>query len=73
MWSLKQQAIVAQTRGYVVFFDYTKGRPANLIETGGVYMDLYTALAKKAKTSNELAAKWEKENPSKPKEKKAKL
>ena len=73
MWSLRQQAIVAQTRGYVVFFDYTKGKPANLIEAGGVYTDLHVALTKRAKISSELAAKWEKKALANTRGKKAKL
>ena len=69
MWSLRQQAIVAQTRGYVVFFDYGKGKPANLVEAGGVYAELHAALAERCKKSSELAAQYEKKNPPKSRKK----
>ena len=61
IWSLRQQAIVAYLRGYVVFFDYGRNKPANLLEAGGVYADLHAGLTKRAKKANEVAAKWEKE------------
>ncbi|KAK1753904.1 hypothetical protein QBC47DRAFT_385175 [Echria macrotheca] len=73
MWSLRQQAIVAQTQGYVVFFDFAKQRPANLIEAGGVYADLHAALSERAQKSTELAAEWERRNPSKSRGKKPRL
>jgi len=62
---LKQQTIVADLKGYVVFFDYTKGKPANLLETGGVYADLHAGLTSRMVKGNELAAKWEKDHPKK--------
>ncbi|KAH8898681.1 hypothetical protein GQ53DRAFT_358313 [Thozetella sp. PMI_491] len=63
MWSLRQQSMVAQTRGYVVFYDFDKKTSANLLEVGGVYADLHVALTERAKKSNELAARWEKRYP----------
>lgn len=55
--------VVAQTRGYVIFFDYAKGGPANLVEAGGVYADLHAALAERCKKPKALAAEYEKKNP----------
>ncbi|KAI2602751.1 hypothetical protein GGR54DRAFT_487851 [Hypoxylon sp. NC1633] len=65
MWSLRQQAPVAESNGWVVFFDYSKGKPANLIEAGGVYADLHSALAEKAKIANQKLAKWDEMHPKK--------
>jgi hypothetical protein len=65
IWSLRQQAIVAESRGWVVFFDYTKGKPANLVLAGGVYADLYNALKDKCTQAAALAAKWDQEHPKK--------
>jgi hypothetical protein len=73
MWSLKQQVMVAQTRGYVVFFDYLKARPVKLVEAGLVFANLHAALVERANKSNELASQWERENPSEMTGKKAGL
>lgn len=62
---MKQQVIVADCKACVVFFDYARGVPANLLETGGAYTDLYEALKKRSEKEAELAAKWEKEHPKK--------
>lgn len=64
---------MAENRGYVVFFDYSKGKPANLTQAGGVYADLHTALVKRVATANELAAKWEIEHPKRSRSKQEKL
>lgn len=63
IWSYQQQAIVAESSGYVVFFDYRKGKIANLIEYGGVYADL----TDRSQKANDMNAKWVKENPKKSK------
>ncbi|KAK1674226.1 hypothetical protein BDP55DRAFT_633424 [Colletotrichum godetiae] len=47
MWSLQQQALAAKSSGWMVFFDYRKGKIANLMDIGGVYRDLHEALAVK--------------------------
>lgn len=64
---------MAENRGYVVFFDYSKGKPANLIQAGGVYADLHEALTQRVSAANELAAKWEIEHPKKSRKKQEKL
>jgi hypothetical protein len=67
IWSYQQQAIVAESSGYVVFFDYRKGKIANLIEYGGVYADLHADLTDRSQKANDMNAKWVKENPKKSK------
>lgn len=67
IWSLKQQAIVADCKGYVVFFNFDEGKPANLLKAGGVHKDLYDALTQRMKTEGVIAAKWEEEHPRKSK------
>ncbi|KAJ7738385.1 hypothetical protein B0H16DRAFT_1424921 [Mycena metata] len=57
-WSYQQQAIVAESTGYAVFFDYRKQQVANLLEYGGVYADLHKELTERSKKSNELHAQW---------------
>ncbi|KXH64209.1 hypothetical protein CSAL01_03872 [Colletotrichum salicis] len=61
-WSLQQQAPAAESSGWVVFFDYRKGKIANLMDIGGVYRDLHEALAVKCQRMKETAAAWEKAN-----------
>ncbi|KAI9665923.1 MAG: hypothetical protein M1821_003858 [Bathelium mastoideum] len=66
MWSLRQQAPVAKSNGWVVFFDYSKGKPANLIQAGGVYANLHAALSAKSKATNEKKQAWDRAHPKKP-------
>jgi hypothetical protein len=66
MWSLRQQAPVAESNGWVVFFDYSKGKPANLVKEGGVYANLHAALSAKSKATNEKKAAWDLAHPKKP-------
>ncbi|KAI4861525.1 hypothetical protein F4820DRAFT_460905 [Hypoxylon rubiginosum] len=66
MWSLRQQAPVAESNGWVVFYDYSKGKPASLVQAGGVYADLHASLTEKAKVANLKRAKWDEAHPKKP-------
>ncbi|KAI1277937.1 hypothetical protein F5Y07DRAFT_407121 [Xylaria sp. FL0933] len=66
MWSLRQQVPVAETNGWVVFYDYSKGKPASLIQAGGVYADLHAALVEKARVGKQKRAKWDEAHPKKP-------
>ncbi|TGO41813.1 hypothetical protein BHYA_0016g00520 [Botrytis hyacinthi] len=59
IWSLKQQAIVAENTGYMSFFKYDTGQPANFIEAGGVYKDLYNVLWALMEKENKIAEWWE--------------
>lgn len=54
-----------QSYGWVVFFDYRKGKTADLVEAGGVYKNLHEALTVKSQKVNETTAFWRKANPSK--------
>lgn len=65
IWSLRQQAIVAECKGYIVFQKFETGKPASLIEAGGPYLALYSQIKDKVERSNKLFAKWQKENPPK--------
>lgn len=64
-----QQAKVAETSGYMVFFDHSKGKVANLLEYGGVYADLYRALVERKEREEEIALKWQADHPKKGKAK----
>ena len=69
MWSLLQQAVVAEMKGYVVFFDYRCNKSADLTAAGGRYTELHSALKKRAERGNQLAAEWLREHPKKVKAK----
>ncbi|KAI1453445.1 hypothetical protein F4805DRAFT_443229 [Annulohypoxylon moriforme] len=58
IWSLRQQCPVAESNGWVVFYDYSKGKPANLIQAGGVYAELQASLVEKAKVASQNRAEW---------------
>ncbi|KAI0813827.1 hypothetical protein GGR55DRAFT_687456 [Xylaria sp. FL0064] len=68
MWSLRQQVPVAETNGWVVFYDYSKAKPASLIQAGGIYAVLHAALVEKAKAANQKRAKWNEAHPKKPRD-----
>ncbi|KAF0319265.1 hypothetical protein GQ607_013514 [Colletotrichum asianum] len=54
-----------RSEGWIVFFDYGKGKVANLVEAGGVRRDLYEALSVKCAKMNETAAAWKTAQPQK--------
>ncbi|KAI0022807.1 hypothetical protein F4780DRAFT_731613 [Xylariomycetidae sp. FL0641] len=64
-WSLRQQAPVAESNGWVVFFDYSNGKPANLLDAGGVYADLHAALTEKCRLANLKQIEWKTTHPKK--------
>ncbi|KAJ8127624.1 hypothetical protein O1611_g6012 [Lasiodiplodia mahajangana] len=66
MWSLKQQVCLAEQVAWVVFFDYSKQRSANLVQLGGVYADLHKALVEKATVANQKRANWTELHPKAP-------
>lgn len=56
---------MAEARGYVVFLNFSTGRPANLIEAGEPYTALHAEIEKMVEESNRLHAEWEAANPKK--------
>ncbi|TVY73292.1 hypothetical protein LSUE1_G005068 [Lachnellula suecica] len=59
IWSLRQQAMGAETSGYMVFFDHGKGKLADLLEMGGEFRDLYGCLVERMEREGKIAGKWE--------------
>ena len=56
IWSLRQQALVAECAGWVVIADFATGKPADLTKTGGPYNRLHAFIADKAeKAACEMA------------------
>ncbi|KAJ6487258.1 hypothetical protein C8R47DRAFT_1216449 [Mycena vitilis] len=63
MWSYQQQAAVAESKGYVVFFYYRKNEVARLPELGGVYAELHRDLSERSQRSSELHARRTADHP----------
>ncbi|KAI0479445.1 hypothetical protein GGR56DRAFT_635058 [Xylariaceae sp. FL0804] len=65
LWSLRQEICVAESKAWVVFYDYSRKKTADLIQAGGVYTDLYKALVEKAAIANRRRAEWTARNAEK--------
>ncbi|KHO01972.1 uncharacterized protein MAM_00973 [Metarhizium album ARSEF 1941] len=63
LFSLKQQAIVAQVRGSTTYVDAKTGRPVDIRTLGGGFPAFYQGFTKKSERANQLKEKWEKEHP----------
>ncbi|KAI1112313.1 hypothetical protein F5Y14DRAFT_453138 [Nemania sp. NC0429] len=59
IFSLKQQAIVAECKGSVTYVNAETGRLIDIRTAGGGWPDLYDALVKKCAESKALKEKWE--------------
>lgn len=61
MFSLKQQRIVAETKGAAVYIDAKTGRPVEMRTLGGGWPKVYEAFTKKSEAANKLKEQWESE------------
>lgn len=67
LFSLKQQAIVAQVKGSVTYMDVKTGRPTDIRSLDGGWPALNDELTRKAERANTLREKWEVDHPGKSK------
>ncbi|KAI3390884.1 hypothetical protein diail_8445 [Diaporthe ilicicola] len=67
LFSLKQQAIVAQVKGSVTYMDVKTGRPIDIRSLGGGWPALYDDLTCKSERANTLREQWEVDHPGKSK------
>jgi len=65
LFSLKQQAIVAEVKGSTTYVDVKSGRPVDIRTLGGGWANVFDAFTKKAETSKKIKAKWDCEHPPK--------
>jgi Holliday junction resolvase-like predicted endonuclease len=65
MWSLRQQAVVAEFTGYITFVDFKTGKVVNLLEAGEPYATLHAQIQAKIEKAAKLSAEWRKKNPPK--------
>ncbi|KAI0972418.1 hypothetical protein F4678DRAFT_430223 [Xylaria arbuscula] len=59
LFSLKQQAIVAECKGSVTYMDAKSGRPIDIRTVGGGWPALYDGLTKRCESARGLKEKWE--------------
>lgn len=69
LFSLKQQAIVAQVTGTSMHVDVRTGRPRDIRTLGGGFPALLQGLVKKSEKARVLMEKWEWDHPKPPKSK----
>lgn len=62
LFSLKQQAIVAQAKGSVTYMNAKTGRPIDIRTLGGNWPAMYEGLTNKSKHGIALKKKWDSEH-----------
>ena len=67
LFSLKQQAIVAQVKGSVTYMDVKTARPVDIRTLGGGWVKLYEGFTKKSENARKLKEKWDCEHVTKKK------
>ncbi|PVH96305.1 hypothetical protein DM02DRAFT_720419 [Periconia macrospinosa] len=63
LFSLKQQAIVAEVKGSATYMDAKTARPVDIRTLGGGWLKLFDAFSQKSEKTKALREKWERENP----------
>ncbi|KAI1855504.1 hypothetical protein JX266_000369 [Neoarthrinium moseri] len=63
LFSLKQQAIVAEVKGSVTYMNAATGRPLDIRTLGGGWHKLYEGFTTKSHKAATLKAKWDNEHP----------
>ena len=63
LYSLNQQAIVAEVKGSAVYMDIKTGRPVDIRTLGGGWARLYEGFTKKSDNARKLKEKWDLEHP----------
>ncbi|KAF1948193.1 hypothetical protein CC80DRAFT_498318 [Byssothecium circinans] len=62
IWSLRQQDVVAECAGWIVFVDFKTGKPADLTKAGEPYNQLHAFIVEKAEKANAVKTQWDKEH-----------
>jgi len=63
LFSLKQQAVVAEVKGSVTYMDVKTGRPVDIRTLGRGWAKLFEGFTKKAEHARTLKEKWDGEHP----------
>ncbi|CZR47884.1 uncharacterized protein FPRO_13551 [Fusarium proliferatum ET1] len=69
LFSLQQQAVVAQVTGSITYIDAKTGRPIDIRTVSDGWAKLYDGFTRKVETATALLRKWEEEHPPKTKTK----
>ncbi|KAI0201489.1 hypothetical protein F4808DRAFT_459977 [Astrocystis sublimbata] len=64
LYSLKQQAIVAEVKGSTTYVDVKTGRPVDIRTLGGNWPKVYEAYLQKSENAKALKEKWDSERRS---------
>lgn len=62
LFSLKQQAVVAEVKGSVTYMNAATGRPIDIRTLGGGWSRLYEGFTSKSQQAAVLKAKWDGEH-----------
>lgn len=73
LFSLQQQAVVAQVKGFTTYVNAKTGRPVDIRTLGGGFPALYEGFTKKSQRSMALKEKWDKEHPKRSKNAQSKI
>jgi hypothetical protein len=63
LFSLQQQAIVAEVKGSVTYMDVKTQRPVDIRTLGGGWPKVFEGFSKKAEHAQMLKAKWDSAHP----------
>jgi hypothetical protein len=63
LYSLRQQAIVAEVKGSTTYVDVKSGTPIDIRTLGGNWPALYQAFTQKSATANARKSKWDSDHP----------
>ncbi|KAI9704559.1 MAG: hypothetical protein M1820_005472 [Bogoriella megaspora] len=63
LFSLKQQAIVAEVKGYVIYMDTKTGRAADIRTLGGGWTRLFEGFTRNGENAKRLKEAWDAEHP----------
>lgn len=64
LFSLKQQAIVAEVKGSAVYMSLKTGRPVDIRTLGGGWAKLYEGFLSKSDKARKLKEEWDVKHPS---------
>ncbi|KAF2116792.1 hypothetical protein BDV96DRAFT_645199 [Lophiotrema nucula] len=67
IWSLRQQAVVAECTGWVVFVNFASGKPVDLTAAGDPYDKLHALILRKAQEAKRRKDTWDQEQAAKKK------
>ncbi|OAA76464.1 hypothetical protein LEL_06148 [Akanthomyces lecanii RCEF 1005] len=65
IFSLQQQAIVAETKGHVTYIDAKTGRPTDITKYSDGWRSFYKGMTEKVNITSALVERWEADHPAK--------